>query len=148
MYAKAQVIGNLGRDPETRYTKNGTMNVSFSIASTRRYTDQSGQQQEKTTWFRVTAWNKLAETLDRLTQDGFLAKGRQVFVTGRIEMSEYTGQDGQQRASLEISADDVVLVGGRGQGGGTGEFAGAGSGYSREASGPANVAEDIDELPF
>jgi single-strand DNA-binding protein len=143
MYAKAQVIGNLGRDPETRYTKNGTMNVSFSIASTRRFNDQSGQQQERTTWFRVTAWGKLAETMDRLAQDGALAKGQRVFVNGRLEQSEYTGQDGQQRTSLDITADDIMLMSARGQGGGTGEFAG-----SRESSGPANVAEDIDELPF
>jgi len=146
MYAKVQVIGNLGRDPETRYTKSGTMNVSFSVASTRRFNDQSGQQQERTTWFRVTAWGKLGETLDRLAQDGALAKGRQVFVTGRLEQSEYTGNDGQQRTSLEISADDVLMLGSRNQGGGTGDL--AGSGYSRESSGQANSAEDIDELPF
>jgi len=144
MYAKAQVIGNLGRDPETRYTKSGTMNVSFSIASTRRFNDQSGQQQERTTWFRVTAWGKLAETLDRLAQDGSLAKGQRVFVNGRLEQSEYTTQAGENRTSLDITAEDVLMMTPRGQGGGTGEFAGS----SREPSTPANVAEDIDELPF
>ena len=140
MYAKAQVIGNLGRDPETRYTKNGTMNVSFSIASSRRFTDQSGTPQERTTWFRVTAWGKLAETLDRLTADGYLAKGRQVFVSGRLESSEYTSQSGEQRTSLDITADDVLLVGSRGEGGEQG-------GGGRQSQ-PAAVAEDVDDLPF
>ena len=82
MYAKAQVIGNLGRDPETRYTKSGAMNVSFSVAASRRFNDASGTLQERTTWFRVTAWGKLAETLDRLAQDGALVKGQRVFVAG------------------------------------------------------------------
>jgi single-strand DNA-binding protein len=140
MYAKAQVIGNLGRDPETRYTKSGTMNVSFTIATNRRFTDQSGTPQERTTWFRVTAWGKLAETLDRLTADGHLAKGRQVFVSGRLESSEYTSQSGEQRTSLDITADDVLLVGSRGE---AGEQGGGG-----RQSQPAAVAEDVDDLPF
>jgi len=140
MYAKATVLGNLGRDPETRYTQGGRMNVSFSIASTRRYNDAGGTQQEKTTWFRVTAWGKLAETMDKLAQDGYLAKGRSVLVSGRIDSSEYTGQDGQQRFSLDITADDIVLAGGRTDGGG--QNSGARSGQ------PAPVAEDIDDLPF
>lgn len=115
MLAKATIIGNLGRDPETRYTKNGTMNVSFSVAASRRFTDQSGQQQERTTWFRVTAWGKLAETLDRLTADGHLAKGKQVFASGRIELNEFTGNDGTARTSLELTAEDVYMLGPRGE---------------------------------
>ena len=141
MYAKVQVIGNLGRDPETRYTKGGTMNVSFSVASSRRYTDQSGQQQEKTNWFRVTAWGKLAETLDKLTQDGYLAKGRQVFVTGRLDLNEFTNQAGETKQSLEVNADEVLLVGGRGEGGGGGQ------GHYRP-SGEAPGSEEVDDLPF
>ncbi len=140
MYAKVQVIGNLGRDPETRYTKGGTMNVSFSVASSRRYTDQSGQQQEKTNWFRVTAWGKLAETLDRLTQDGHLAKGRQVFVTGRLDLNEFTNQAGETKQSLEVNADEVLLVGGRGDGGG-----GQGQPRARE---DVPIADDVADLTF
>ena len=143
MYAKAQVIGNLGRDPETKYTKGGAMNVSFSVASTRRFNDSSGQQQEKTTWFRVTGWGKLAERMDRQAQDGMLTKGQRVFVSGRIEMDEYTGNDGEKRYSLDITADDVLLMNARGEG------TGGGSGYqSRQGTEPAAVAEDIDDLPF
>ena len=142
MYAKAQVIGNLGRDPETRYTKGGTMNVSFSVATSRRFTDASGTPQERTTWFRVTAWGKLAETLDRLAQDGALTKGQRVFVSGRLESSDYTSKEGEQRTSLDINADDVLLMGARGEGSGQSGYAGNRS----EAQAPS--AEDIDELPF
>jgi len=143
MLAKATVIGNLGGDPETRYTKSGTMNVTFRIASSRRWTDQGGQQQEKTNWFRVTAWGKLVETLDRLTQDGHLAKGRQVFVSGRIDLSDpYTTQQGETRQSMEITADDVLLVGARPEGGSGG---GQGQPRSREE---APVSDEVDDLPF
>src|SRR5689334_14933309 len=111
--AKVTLVGNLGRDPETRYTPNGVMNVKFSMAVSRRWTDQGGQQQERTTWFRVTAWRKLAETLDRLTQEGYLAKGKQVFVLGNIESREYQDQQGQNRTSLDVTADEVQLLGSR-----------------------------------
>ncbi len=142
MYAKATVLGNLGRDPETRYTQGGRMNVSFSIASSRRYTDASGTPQEKTTWFRVTAWGKLAETADKLAQDGYLAKGRMVLVSGRVELNEYTNQAGEAKASIEITADDITLAGGRSDGGGSGQ------GGGQRSAQPAAVAEDIDDLPF
>jgi single-strand DNA-binding protein len=89
------------------------MSVTFSMAVSRRWTDQGGQQQERTTWFRVTAWRRLAEILDQLTQSGALAKGKQVYVAGTIEAREYTGQDGVLRTSLDVTADDVQLLGSR-----------------------------------
>ena len=138
MLAKAQIIGNLGRDPETRYTGKGMLNVSFSVATSRRWTDQGGQQQEKTTWFRVTAWGKLAETLDKMTQDGYLEKGKQVFVSGRIDLNEYTGQDGTPRASLELTADDVQLLGSRGED----------RSFSTPNKPGTPVEIDEDDLPF
>ena len=112
--AKVTLIGNLGRDPETRYTPNGTMNVQFSMATNRRFRDQSGQDQERTTWFRVTAWGKLAETLDNFTQQGILAKGKQVYIEGRLEAREYTDQNGQTRTSLDVTANEFQLLGTRG----------------------------------
>src|SRR5688572_25120735 len=127
--AKVTLIGNLGRDPETRYTPNGTMNVQFTMATNRRWKDGSGQDQERTTWFRVTAWGKLAETLDSFTQQGYLAKGRQVYVEGRIEAREYTDQNGQVRTSLDVNANEFQLLGGRGDAeGGSQAPRGAGSG--------------------
>jgi single-strand DNA-binding protein len=111
--AKITLVGNLGRDPETRYTPNGTMNVTFTMAVSRRFTDQSGQQQERTNWYRVTTWGKLAETTDRLAQNGYLTKGKQVYVDGRLEAREYQDQQGQTRTSLDVTANELQLLGSR-----------------------------------
>lgn len=134
--AKVTIIGNLGRDPETRYSPAGKMSVSFSVATSRKWNDAGGNLQENTTWFRITAWNKLAEILDKLTQQGALAKGRQVFVMGNIEQKEWTGQDGQTRTSLEVTADTVQLVGAPRE--------------SNAAPAPASEydAPDMDTVPF
>ena len=168
--AKITIVGNLGGDPETRYTPAGKMNVRFSIATNRRFTDQSGQQQERTSWFRVTAWGGLAESMDRLAQAGALSKGKQVFVEGRLDANEYTDQQGQQRTSLDVFANEILLLGSRadGEGGGYGGFgagaaagAGAGvgggasdrpSGNQEQESGPKGNIEDVPwddgEPPF
>lgn len=146
--AKVTVIGNLGRDPETRYTPNGVMNVSFNVAASRRWTDQNGQQQERTTWFRVTAWRKLAEILDQLTQSGALVKGKQVYVYGNIEAREYTDQQGQLRTSLDVTADDFQLLGTRADSEGGYQRP---SGGARPASEDADAdagARDFDDVPF
>ena len=143
--AKVTLIGNLGRDPETRYTPNGTMNVQFTMATNRRFRDQSGQDQERTTWFRVTAWGKLAETLDSLTQQGFLTKGRQVYVEGRIEAREYTDQNGQTRTSLDVNANEFQLLGTRADAeAGAPSGRAAGSGPRVEEPGDA----DWNDVPF
>lgn len=145
--AKVTLIGNLGRDPETRYTPSGTMNVQFSIAVSRRWNDQSGQLQERTTWFRVTAWGRLAETLDRLTQNGALVKGKQVFVLGTIEQREYQDAQGATRTSLDVNADEVQLLGSRmdGEGGG---FRPAGGGGRQGGDDFGGGANDLDDVPF
>lgn len=159
MPATITIVGNLGRDPETRYTPNGKMNVALNVAVSHRFRDASGQQQERTNWFRVTAWGQLAETLDRLAQQGYLAKGRQVFVSGRFEARDYTGNDGQQRTSLDISANEVFLVGNRGDGdsGGSYSASGASAGTSSESGGSfgggsrgqqsGGSGNDFDDLP-
>ncbi len=112
MYQKTIVIGHLGKDPEMRYTPSGQAVTSFSVASSRRWTDKGGQQQEKTTWFRVTAWDKLGELCNQ-----YLTKGKLVLVEGDIDASAYTAQDGQLRASLELTARNVRFLSGGGQGG-------------------------------
>ncbi|HEU5431896.1 MAG TPA: single-stranded DNA-binding protein [Thermomicrobiales bacterium] len=126
--SKVIIVGNLGRDPEVRYTPNGTMNVQFSVAVNRRYRDQSGQQQETTTWYRVTAWGRLAESMVSLTESGALAKGRQVFIEGRLEPREYQDQSGQTRTSLDVNASEFQLLGSRS------EFEGGGGGFGDESS--------------
>jgi single-strand DNA-binding protein len=158
--AKITLVGNLGRDPETRYTPNGKMNVTFSMAVSRRFTDQSGQQQERTNWYRVTAWGGLAESLDRLAQNGYLAKGKQVYVDGRLEAREYQDQQGQTRTSLDVTANELQLLGSRddaGFGGGYGAGAAAGVGgrpQSRQdvdgesRGGIEDVPWDDGEPPF
>lgn len=111
--AKVTLLGNLGRDPETRHTTNGRMSVSFSIATSRRWNDSGGNLQENTTWFRITCWGRTAEFVDKMTQQGALTKGSQVLVIGGIELREYTTADGAVRTSLDVNADDVQLTGKR-----------------------------------
>lgn len=107
MYQNTIVIGHLGNDPEMRYTPSGQAVTNFSVATSRRWTDKNGQQQEKTTWFRVAAWGKLGELCNQ-----YLTKGRLVLVEGEVEASAFTGQDGQPRASLELHAKNVRFLGG------------------------------------
>lgn len=108
MFSKTIVVGHLGRDPELRFTPSGQQVCSFSVATSRSWTDQSGQPQEKTTWFRVTTWGKLAELCHQ-----YLAKGRLVLVEGEVDASAWTGQTGEPRASLELNARNVRFLGGR-----------------------------------
>jgi single-strand DNA-binding protein len=144
--SKVILVGNLGRDPETRYTPNGAMNVNFSMAVTRRWNDQSGQPQERTTWFNVTAWRRLAETLNTLAQQGSLVKGKQVYVSGTIESREYVDRQGQPRTSLDVMADELQLLGSRGD-----ADAGFGGQRGQDQSfdgGGGSDEGDINDVPF
>ncbi len=153
--AKITLVGNLGRDPETRYTPNGTMNVTFTMAVSRRFNDQSGQQQERTNWYRVTTWGKLAETTDRLAQSGYLTKGKQVYVDGRLEAREYQDQQGQTRTSLDVTANELQLLGSRAdsEGGGGGGFgaaaaAGAAAGRPQGRTDQEGQPGSLEEIPW
>ena len=103
------IVGNLGRDPELRYTAQGTPVCSFSMATNERRKDRNGEMQDHTTWFRVTLWNRLAETASQ-----YLQKGRQVYIEGRLRVEEYTDRDGKPRHSLEVFATDMQFIGSRG----------------------------------
>lgn len=109
MYQQCTIVGNLGRDPELRYTPNGQPVTDFSVAVNRKWTGQDGSPAEETVWFKVTCWGKLAETTNQ-----YLAKGRQVLVVGRVNASAWTGQDGNPRATLELTAQTVQFLGSRG----------------------------------
>ncbi len=98
------LIGNLGGDPEMRYTPNGRPVTSFSIATTNRYTVE-GEQREETQWFRVSTWNRTAEVCNQ-----YLSKGSKVYVEGRLQGRQWEGQDGVQRFSMEINADRVLFL--------------------------------------
>ena len=134
MFSKTIVVGYLGRDPELRFTPSGQQVCSFSVATSRSWTDQGGQPQEKTTWFRVTAWGKLAELCQQ-----YLTKGRLVLVEGEVDASAWSAQTGEPRASLELNARNVRFLGGRDMVGGP--MAARPSGSSMEA--PAMEEEDI-----
>lgn len=136
---KIIVIGNLGRDPEMRYTPAGQSVTSFSVASNRRYTTGDGQQREETEWFNVSAFGRLGETCNQ-----YLTKGQQVYLEGRLRSRSFEGRDGQTRHVNEIILNDM-------------QFLGRGSGAEREES-PYDIGEglasggpmvdDIDDLPF
>lgn len=109
MYQRLIIVGRLGRDPESRYTPQGTAVTSFSVATDRSWTDSSGQKQERTTWFRVTVWGKQAESCNQ-----YLAKGRMVLVEGELsEPKPYQRKDnGEWAASLDVRASNVRFLGG------------------------------------
>lgn len=125
------IVGNLGRDPEMRYTPSGSPVTSFNVASNRSYTGQSGEKIDETIWFRVTAWNKLAETCSQ-----YLHKGSKVLVEGRLTPDPKTGgpktyqrQDGSLGASFEVTANTVRFLSQRGEGmGGEGMMEGSDDG--------------------
>ena len=108
-YQYTIIIGNVGQDPELRYTRDGIAVCNFSVAVNRRWTDRaSNQPREKTTWFRVSAWRELAETCNQ-----FVRKGMQIMVTGEVDASAYVGQDGEARATLGLTAQNVQFLGAR-----------------------------------
>jgi len=114
MYQKVVIVGYLGTDPEMRYTPEGVPVTSFRVAVNRRWTTPEGEPRERTTWFRVTAWRRLAETCNE-----FLRKGRLVLVEGELEPDEsgnprtWVGNDGKVRASYEVTARRVLFLGPR-----------------------------------
>lgn len=127
MLNKAMCIGHLGADPEMRYTANGNAVTTFSVATSRKYT-VDGVQKEETEWFRVVTWNRLAETCSE-----YLAKGRLVYVEGRMQTRSWEGQDGAKHYMTELIAQEVKFLGGR-----------------PESSAPGGYTHDHepDDLPF
>jgi len=109
---KVMLIGNLGRDPEVRFTPDGSPVATFSLATGEVWTDKSGTRQERTEWHNIVAWNKLADLAKR-----YLSKGRQVYIEGRIRTREWDDRDGNKRRTTEIIALQMVLLGSRPQGG-------------------------------
>lgn len=144
-YHKITVVGNLGRDPEMRYTPGGQAVTNFSVASNRQYTTSNGERVKETVWFRVSAWGRQAETTNQ-----FLKTGSQVLVEGRMTPDKTSGgpriwtrQDGTPASSYEITAERVVFLGSKGEGGGGGA---SGEAYQGVPAEPDGVAED--EIPF
>jgi len=133
MLNKVILIGNLGADPEVRYMPSGGAVTNISLATTRRWKDkQTGERRDATEWHRVIFFNRLAEITGE-----YLKKGSQVYVEGRLQTRKWQGQDGQDRYTTEIIADEMHMLGSRS--GGTGDFGGdhAPTGYSAPPSKPA-----------
>ncbi len=118
---KVILVGNLGNDPETRYTQGGMAITRISLATTSVRKDKDGNQQERTEWHRVVFFGKLGEIAGE-----YLRKGSSVYVEGSLRYDKYTGQDGVEKYSTDIIADEMQMLGGRGEGGG-------GSGGDRSA---------------
>ena len=140
------VIGNLGADPEMRYTQSGTPFTSFRVAVNDYRRGQDGQDEENPDWFRVTCWGAQAESANK-----YLSRGSQVFVEGRFRASEWTGNDGQTRTSLEINATNMQFLarsGGNGLGeGSSGNGANVPNVQSEKPLG-GEGSIDPDDLPF
>jgi single-strand DNA-binding protein len=147
-FNKIIIVGNLGRDPELRYTPQGTAVCNFSMATTEKRRDKSGEFQDVTTWFRVTLWDKKAEVAAK-----YLTKGSQVYIEGRLKLDEWTDRDGKTRTTLDVNATDMQFIG---------SGAGRDSGYSSEepdieaSSAPASSSSAAaagggstdDDIPF
>lgn len=103
---KAELIGNLTKDPELRYTPSGIAVCTFTIATDRSWTTASGEKKEEADFHRIVAWNKLAEICSK-----FLTKGTKAYVSGRLSTRKYTGQDGTEKYITEITAEDMILLG-------------------------------------
>ncbi|WLE99084.1 MAG: single-stranded DNA-binding protein [Candidatus Electrothrix communis] len=130
MLNKAMLIGNLGADPELRYTQSGVAVASFNVATTRRWKDREGQQQEETEWHKIVAWQRLGEICNE-----YLHKGSKVYVEGRLQTRKWQDQSGNDRYTTEIIASDVQFLTPRGEGGGG--YSGGGGGGGGYDPGPA-----------
>jgi single-strand DNA-binding protein len=150
---KVMIIGNLGRDPEMKYTQTGTPVTQFSVAVSRSRKSPDGQQIDETEWFRVVAWERLAETCNE-----YLRKGSKVYIEGRLQTRKWTGQDGQERTTVEVVANEMLLLdprqqGGYGEGEGGGFRAERPAGTPRPAAGGTTYDDtdtdmDVDDIPF
>jgi len=139
-FNKIIVVGYLGRDPELRYTPDGTPVCNFSLATTERKKDKSGEMQDHTTWFRVNLWRRQAELANQ-----YLSKGRQVYIEGRLSQSEYQDREGNTRVSLEINGTDIHFIGSRGDEGNVSREE-----SSQKSSGQSESLPPItdDDIPF
>jgi single-strand DNA-binding protein len=150
-YNKITIIGNLGRDPELRYTPQGDAVCDFSVAVNDRKRDKAGEWQDVTTWFKVTLWGKKAESASK-----YLTKGRKAYVEGRLQLEEWTDRDGNIRHTLTIQGSEVQFLDGRSDGGDTDSS--SDSSYSSASSAGSSANDNFsqeskstatdDDIPF
>ena len=140
---KAMIIGNLGQDPELRYTQKGTAVATLSVATNRKWKDGQGNPQEETQWHRVVVWDRQAESCEK-----YLSKGRQVFVEGRLKTRKWQDESGNDRYTTEIVAQRVQFLSGGSQGGGGGHDHHGGGGSAPAYNPSFDQSFDDDDIPF
>ena len=146
---KVIIVGNLGQDPETRYMPSGSAVTNFTVATNESWKDkQTGEQKDRTEWHRVAMFNRLAEIAAE-----YLRKGSQVYIEGKLRTRKWQGQDGNDRYTTEIIADEMQMLGGRGGGGGSygGPGGGGKSGGTKDSGNapPQPGPDDFDDdIPF
>ena len=134
---KVILVGNLGRDPEVRYTSSGTAVANFTMATTDRWSDPSGERKERTEWHRIVVWAKQAEIVGE-----YLRKGRQVYVEGSLQTREWTDRDGNKRYTTEVKAINFQMLGRRG------DDDGAGARRESTAVADSGGGFEDDDIPF
>lgn len=149
---KVMLIGNLGKDPEVRYTAGGTAVASFSLATSEKFKGKDGQWEEKTEWHNITLWARLAEIAGE-----YLSKGKTVYIEGRLQTRKWTDKEGKDRYTTEIVGERMQMLSGKGEGGGQGGNQGGGqrSGggrpqqdYNQGSTYEEPVFNPDDEIPF
>ena len=152
-FNKVLLIGNTGRDPEVRHLESGIAVATFTLATTERYKDRNGVMQDQTEWHNIVCWRNLAELSEK-----YISKGTQIFVEGKIRTRSWTDQTGQKRFTTEIVADNIRLLGKRGDSSSSAGAPQGGYGMPQAAAQPMGVSsqpmvdfhgEDVsDDLPF
>jgi single-strand DNA-binding protein len=133
---KVILIGNVGRDPELRYTASGQPVANFSLATSEAWTNRDGEREQRTEWHRIVAWGRLAEICGE-----HLSKGKQVYIEGRLQTRDWEDREGNKRRTTEITAQQLLMLGRRGD---------APGGGVSEGEGPAepDAEEGSDDIPF
>ena len=138
---KVILVGNMGQDPELRYTPSGAAVATLSIATNEAWRDNDGNQQDRTEWHRVVLWRKQAEFAGE-----YLKKGRKVYIEGRLQTRSWEDKDGNKRYTTEIIGDTLVSLDSRAEGGSNSDFSPP-AGAPTDSQ-PPDVADDADDLPF
>lgn len=145
---KVMLIGNLGKDPEVRYTTSGQAVASFSVATSEKFKNRNGEMEERTEWHNVVLWGRQAEVAGE-----YLAKGRTVFIEGRLQTRKWQDKDGKDRYSTEVVGDRMQMLGGKGEGGSGRQGGGRPTGEGNYNASPASYDEPAafnpdDDIPF
>jgi len=139
---KVILVGRLGKDPETKYTSGGQALANFSMATDHTYKDRNGERQKRTEWHRIKVWGKLAEIVQQ-----YLKKGSLIYIEGRIETREWQDKEGQKRYTTEIVANEMRMLGGKGDGLAAGAGAAGGAAHAEEHDQSGHAEDTFPAAP-